>query len=166
MNSIDATGTAPPTVIEAFRIFARVVLARLRDAAVGAVIHTRLSHRVVFDGEDFYDDGEFHPRYWPLVDAIWGVNLWDDAAIEASVRTLFEADVLFSPTVIGNDGQPITDPSFELMKPELVQHLVPLVVATAEEANTLEPSDELLHNSAICLFGPVPSRSRGRFQCR
>jgi|GEM_PF-3644708 len=149
MTSIDAGSTAERELVEAFQAFARVVLTRLREAAVDVVIQTRLRHRVLFEGEDFYDDGEFRPRYWPLVDTIWDAKLWNDATIEASVRTLLEAGVLFPPTVTGNDGQRIADPSFEAMNPELVQGLLPQIVATAEEAKSLEPPDEVLRNAAI-----------------
>jgi hypothetical protein len=145
--------------IESFRVFAEFVLVRLREAAAGTAIDMRLHHRVVFEGESFYDDGEFRPRFWPLADAIWNAGLWNDEEIGSSLRVLLDCGVLFLPDVADEGGQRVENPSFDQMKPGLFQDLLPHVIGIAEKAKSLEPSDDMLRDAAVAFI-----RSRTRAQ--
>jgi Apea-like HEPN len=136
-------------LIDAFRAFTGAILVRLREAVATSEVEQRLRRWVVFEGESYRDDGEFRPHYWPLLESIQDAKLWDDFAVASSVKVLFDEGVLFTPNIIEEGGKSKAKPTFDDMRPDLVRHLMSPVARLIDDANSLEPSEEVIHDAAV-----------------
>jgi hypothetical protein len=104
---------------------------------------------VVFEGENFHDEGEFRPHYWALLESMQNAELWDDVAVAASVKVLFDAGVLFTPNVFDEEGKLKPDPTFDEMKPDLVRYLMSHLARVIDDANSLHPTDDAIRDAAV-----------------
>jgi hypothetical protein len=152
-----------PALVSAFRAFATIVLVRLRQAVTNTDVKQRLRRRVVFTGEDFHEEGDVRPNYWPVSFAIQNAELWNDPTVETSVKAFLDACVLFLPVVVGGDGKPITDPTFDDMKPELVRDLMSPLLRLIEERtrSNLRTLPSTMQRESF--FDREPNPSRGLF---
>jgi hypothetical protein len=144
------SGPSPvdPKLIDAFRAFTGEILIRLREAVATSGVEQRLRRWVVFEGESFRDDGEFKPHYWPLLESLLNAEIWKDSVIALRVKTLFDAGLLYTPTVNEN-GKPKVNPTFDEMMPDLVRYLLSPVVTLIDRVDSLDPPEQSIREAAI-----------------
>ena len=143
------TSPADPKLIDAFRSFADAILIRLREAVTANGVAQRLRRWVVFEGESFRDDGEFKPHYWSLLESMLNAELLNDEVITSSVKTLFDAGVLYTPTV-NEGGKPKVNPTFDEMKLDLVRYLMSEAIVTlVDRAGSLCPPEQTIRDAGI-----------------